>query len=83
MALSRRTARLRPEYADWYPLVTTDRWHDAAHLTEVVRRQLGVGSPAWAPGSRVLSEEHFEFRGGGVGSRSEERRGPDQRQAGD
>jgi hypothetical protein len=78
MALYRRTARLRPEYADWYPLVEADRWHDAALLTEVVRRQLVEGSPAWAAEARVLAEAHFEFRGGGNDRRSGERRRPAQ-----
>ena len=79
MAPHPRSARLRPEYADWYPHVEMGRWHDAAYLTEVVQRQLGEGSPAWAPGSRILSERHFEFKGGQPGSfPGAERRGPGQ-----
>jgi hypothetical protein len=71
-----RTARLRPEYADWYPRVEVGRWHDAAYLTELVRRQLVEGTPAWAAGARILSDEHFEFEGGQPGpNHGAERRG--------
>ena len=79
MAPHPRTARLRPEYAEWYPRVEAGRWHDAAYLTEVVRRQLSEGSPAWAPGGRILSDMHFEFEGGRPGpNQGAERRGPGQ-----
>ena len=66
MALRRRTARLRPEYAAWYPLVEIDRWHDAAVLCEAVRLRLGEGLPAGPHALRILSDVHFEFQGGVV-----------------
>ena len=76
MAPTSRTARLRPEYADWYPHVEVGRWHDAAYLTELVRQQLVEGSPLWAPAGRILSDRHFEFEGGQPGpNREAERRG--------
>lgn len=62
--MTRRKARLRPEYAEWYPQIWAGEWHDAAWATEIVRRQLREGSPAWTGETRILSQAHFEFEGG-------------------
>ena len=78
VAPPQRMARLRPEYADWYPSIDGNSWQQASLLVEIVRRQLGTGSPAWIPGSRVLSDAHFEFSGGETGPRQEDRR-PEER----
>jgi hypothetical protein len=59
-----RKARLREDYADWYPRISPGTWHDAAWVTEVVLQQQRQGSPVWAVEGRVLSEAHFEFQGG-------------------
>ena len=68
--MTRRKARLRSEYAAWYPGIEAGAWHDAAWTTEVVLRQMRQGSPFWQLGSRVLDSEHFEFYGGDHGSPS-------------
>jgi hypothetical protein len=68
--MTRRRARLRPEYADWYPQIWAGEWHDALWVTEIVRRQLREGSPTWFQGPRILSDRHFQFEGGDYGARS-------------
>jgi hypothetical protein len=60
----RRQARLRSEYAEWYPDLWAREWHDAEWATEKVLQQQRKGSPAWGLGQRILSEAHFEFQGG-------------------
>jgi hypothetical protein len=56
-------ARLKPEYAAWYPKLRAGEWHHAWWLTEVVRRQ--VRKEAVFPiGARVLSDRHFDFESG-------------------
>ena len=63
MQSSIREARLKPEYASLYPGVQPDVWMPAStigqqlllwHLTARTTPQ----------GERLISEEHFEFRGG-------------------
>jgi hypothetical protein len=58
-----REARLRPEFASFYPSLEAGVWLPATtvgqklllwHLTAAVAPQ----------GERVMAEEHFEFRGG-------------------
>ena len=66
----RREARLRPEYAAWYPTLTVASWLTASTVARTVARQLldgeprGAGLPHWAPGLRILDDRHFMFRGG-------------------
>lgn len=61
---ARREARLRPEYAGLYPGVRAGIWEPAAVVVDriVAARLLGGESPAM--GGRVLSDGHFDFRGG-------------------
>ncbi len=61
---SRREARLRPEHAGLYPGVGAGAWESAAVLVDrvVAGRLLRGGQPDIR--GRVLSDEHFEFRGG-------------------
>jgi hypothetical protein len=63
-----RQARLRSEYASWYPNVTVTTWYPVLTLVRKVTRQLVHGdprsSPRWAVGGRTLDDRHFEFRGG-------------------
>ena len=63
-----RQARLRPEYAAWYPDVSATRWYPVLKLVRAVMHQLvhsgPRSSPLWSPGSRALDDRHFEFRGG-------------------
>ena len=60
----RREARLRPEHAHLYPGVHAGMWEVAAVMVDriVAARLLGGGYLAMQ--GRVLSDEHFEFRGG-------------------
>lgn len=68
MGAERRQARLRREYAPWYPLIGVTAWMPAQSAANAVRRQLVDGEPTWAPkwalGPRVLDDRHFLFRGG-------------------
>ena len=57
-----RRVRVRPEYAHLYPEVATDVWLSARRVTRLVRARRGPR--ILLPGSRVLTELHFEFRGG-------------------
>ena len=61
---TRREARLRSEHAGSYPGVRPGLWEPAAVLVDriVAARLLGGGQPGIR--GRVLSDEHFEFRGG-------------------
>jgi hypothetical protein len=63
-ALSRREARLRPEFARLYPFLQAGEWESAAALTDrVVTNTLGRPDGMFIPGERALDPEHFEFRG--------------------
>jgi len=58
-----REVRLRGEYEPWYPKLDSG-WLRAATAREVVARQLLWGQPSWQLGPRLLSDTHFDFRGG-------------------
>ncbi len=67
-----RQARLRNEYAAWYPLIPVNVWVPAKSVARTVAHQL-VGdreahcwilAPRWAVGPRILDNRHFIFRGG-------------------
>jgi hypothetical protein len=61
---SRREARLLPEHAGLYPGVRAGVWEPAAVLVDrIVAARLLRGGQLEIRG-RVLSDEHFEFRGG-------------------
>ena len=63
MQESIREARLRPEYADLYPGVEAGVWLPATS----VGQQLLLWHLATAvtpQGDRLMTDEHFEFRGG-------------------
>ena len=58
-----REARLRPQYASLYPALEAGIWQPAS----AIGRQLLLWhlTASIAPeGERLMSEEHFEFRGG-------------------
>ena len=58
-----REARLRPEYAELYPVLAPGVWMTASDIG----RQLLLWHLATARspgGERLINEEHFEFRGG-------------------
>jgi hypothetical protein len=58
-----REARLRPQYASLYPALEPGTWQPA---TAIGRQLLLWHLTASIPpeGERLMSEEHFEFRGG-------------------
>ena len=63
-APSTREARLSPAAAHHYPWIEAGRWQPAAVLADqVVAGRLLRGTHHLTRG-RVLSEGHFEFRGG-------------------
>lgn len=70
----RREARLRPEHARFYPGIIPGIWESAAVLADRVMAGglLRGVAPGWC--DRVLREEHFEFRGGTIGSEDRPRR---------
>jgi hypothetical protein len=60
-----REARLRPDHADEYPGIEPGVWFIAATLAEHLdlrRARESEGEPPSGP--RMLSGDHFEFRGG-------------------
>ena len=63
-----RQARLRTAFSSCYPGITSGEWHHALWTREMALSQLRRGGPQWQTGGRVLSDEHFEFRGG-IGER--------------
>jgi hypothetical protein len=65
--LGRREARLRPEFGHQYPGLRPGQWESAATLADrMLAWALLRGPGAMTLRRRPLSEEHFEFRGGGV-----------------
>jgi hypothetical protein len=62
--MNTRETRLLGQYHLWYPRVRPDTWLPADLVAHVVRQQLQLGEPRWAVGPRVLSDTHFQFRGG-------------------
>jgi len=65
-----RQARLRNEYAAWYPTLACHVWIPAKTVARAVTRQLldsgplSAACPRWAMGARILDDRHFTFRGG-------------------
>jgi hypothetical protein len=59
-----REARLKPEYAEFYPTLTPGQWEPAARVAEAVLARLLLLEISDAPvQERALQEEHFDFRG--------------------
>jgi hypothetical protein len=60
-----REARLRPEYADLYPGLEPDTWIPVEdllrHVTNLVHQDRGRARVI--VGTRLLRQEHFEYRG--------------------
>jgi hypothetical protein len=59
-----RQARLRASYAGLYPSITPGVWIPAAEVGAVILFRRLAEEGRVTPGSRLLEEEHFEFRGG-------------------
>jgi hypothetical protein len=63
-----REAALRPTAAQLYPFLPAGRWTAAARLSELVARYRGMCAKAADRANRVLSDAHFVFRGGQIGT---------------
>ena len=60
-----RQARLRAEYSSLYPGFEAGVWVDANELAEqLLTQHLLRPSPGFMLSSRLLPEDHFDFRGG-------------------
>jgi hypothetical protein len=59
-----REARLLPDHAELYPGIEPGVWFNAATLAEHISRRNAREGGDPGEGPRVLSPEHFEFRGG-------------------
>ncbi len=59
-----RQARLRAPFSSCYPHISAGTWHHAMWTREMALSQLRNGGPQWQSEGRVLSDEHFDFRGG-------------------
>ena|SRR5689334_3414491 len=68
MGVVPRQAKLRSEYASWYPSIWVATWYPVLAVLRKVTQQLVRGdpdsAPRWAAGDRILDNRHFEFRGG-------------------
>lgn len=59
-----REARLRREWAEFYPGLEPDVWYPAAQLVPLVLRHRIRNQGTWEFTRRILIDGHFEFRGG-------------------
>jgi hypothetical protein len=67
---STREARLRPQYASLYPALEAGTWQAASAIgRQLLLWHLTASIPP--EGERLMSEEHFEFRGGAPRNGSE------------
>jgi hypothetical protein len=57
--------RLKPEYAHLYPGLEPGVWETATDIMARLLAQHAIQpSPGFMLSNRILSDEHFEFRGG-------------------
>ncbi len=59
-----RRARVRPEFAELYPQIVGQIWVSARAAASAVRRAHRRQGREAISGQRVLTDAHFEFRGG-------------------
>jgi hypothetical protein len=64
VAMAVREARLRPEWAEFYPGVRPEIWYVAAELVPTVLRHRLRSRGSWEFTHRILADDHFEFREG-------------------
>ena len=74
MWFGKRQAALKREYTDWYPWITPGAWYRVRKLMTLVQRQQDRTEPHWELPPRILSDEHFRFRGGNPIRRPHQRR---------
>ena len=58
-----REARLKPEYASFYPGIQAGVWMPASAIGQQLLLW-HLTAPATTQGDRLRAQEHFEFRGG-------------------
>jgi hypothetical protein len=61
--VERREARLKPEFAHLYPPIEASHWELADVISDRVLAWLLNTHSGYVSVDRVLSKEHFEFRG--------------------
>jgi hypothetical protein len=61
--LERREARLKPEFAQLYPPIEAGHWELAGVIADRVLAWLLNAHSDYVSVDRVLTKEHFEFRG--------------------
>ena len=61
-----RQARVLPEFSEQYARISPGEWHHALWVREKALADLRAGAShsEGDEGGRILSEGHFEFRGG-------------------
>jgi hypothetical protein len=59
-----RRARVRREFAELYPEIVPDMWISASRVARLVGRSRRNSRTNLVAGTRILSDAHFEFRGG-------------------
>jgi hypothetical protein len=60
-----RQARLKPESADRHPSLPVSMWTSAVRMAELVASEArSLESPGATRKGRLLSDAHFDFRGG-------------------
>lgn len=69
-----REARLKPEFAHLYPPLRANTWELAIIMTERLMAWHLEADRWFMQPDRLLSPEHFEFRGGAPASSSQGRR---------
>jgi hypothetical protein len=62
--MTRREARLRPEFASEYPGIPAGTWMPAADMGFAILRAHLVSASPPKLGSRLMDEAKFEFKGG-------------------
>ena len=60
-----REARLKPEYAHLYPYLVPGIWDRASTIAVKTVEAMAQNPEGQPPGGRILTDEHFDFRGGG------------------
>jgi hypothetical protein len=70
MATSLREARLREQYGKLYPGLKPGIWLPAAEVAEHIVAEIRHEGGRSGMLGRLVSENHFEFRGGDIVSRS-------------
>ena len=63
MIPTEREARLRPEFAEYYPTIPAGRWVPASEIGVRLLTYVAKGGTIPEGDGRLLRGDHFEFRG--------------------